>query len=816
MNSSHFAASSVKTLFVGVVALNQTAFVALTENQSDLSQKSHNSDDSAHLKVQFERMLKSIGAVGAATYHWNIADDTIEWTGDIDQVFGHVEPPSINTGRSYASLLDPDNFTSRFETVMRNKNNDSGSGVPFSIEYSIKPHGREHELSIWIEDIGRWYAGPDGRPAEVFGIIRQIDDRHERDQHLQFMGNCDPLTGMMNRGRLTEALGETIELAAVEEHSSAFLLVAINNLAVVNDAYGFDVADEVVSTIGRRLREVVRTGDVIGRYSGSKFGIILARAKKEELNIAAERFLTIARQRVIETERGPVWAMLSIGGLTLPYDKADANMTMSLAEEALSEAMRLPSDGFVAYQPSSGRESERKLNSRCAVEIVHSLKENNFRLAYQPVVHAKTKEIVFHEALLRMRCDNGDLVAAGHLVPIAEKLGLIRLIDRSVVFQVLTALRQFPTARIALNISGVTANDPRWFEKLTDILSENVDITDRLTIEITETVALHDVDQTIGFIQKLHSLGCKVAIDDFGAGFTSFRNLKELNVDKVKIDGSFCENLSHNIDNQYFVRTLIDLAQKFELEVVAEWVENEEDAALLTEWGADYLQGRLYGMAETDSPWGEPIHTSKEVCVVPSEILFQDDDEDQTTPSPDVAQNSQNRFGTVDDETAKQACPFDAGAFAETSPEQTAVSDVFVTVEAGANPSDEETIELKSETVSQPFQVQLPETAPLNEFPVASTQESVIEKSEPAPQQEDSMQSARKGEINIEQPVENAELPPAEVPLPVETPAEVQEATDETVAEKPTEDSDQEIDVMELEMQKLRDAIKQLDAISQA
>jgi len=610
-----------------IVALNQSVFVALPEQLSSTPCETQEAGSPATGdRPDLEQMARSLQAVGAATYCWNIETDEIVWHGDPGHVFANINPASYADGRAYASLLDPDNFTSRFETVMRNHHNDDGTGVAFSIEYSIKPFGRQQDHSIWVEDSGRWYAGPDGRPREVFGVVRQIDERHQQDQHLQFLGNCDPLTGMMNRGRLAEALGETIELARTEGHSSGFLIVSISNLAIVNDAYGFNVADDVIAKIGRRLREVVRTGDVIGRYSGSKFGIIMSRATKEDISIAAERFLTITRERVIETEMGPVWGLLSIGAVVLPRKGEDASITMAHAEEALTEATRMPTDAVVIYQPSEDIASERNLNSRCAVEIVHSLKENNFTLAYQPVVDAKTKEVVFHEALLRMKSDDGELIAAGNLIPISEKLGLIRLIDQLVAKKIMTTLRQFPEAKIAMNISGVTANDPRWFGKLTEILEDNKDVTDRLTVEMTETVMLEDIDQIVEFISKLHTLGCKVAIDDFGAGFTSFKNLQVLNVDEVKIDGSFCENLSENKDNQFFVRTLIDLSKRFNLKIVAEWVENETDARLLSSWGVDFLQGRLYGMAESQSPWGEPPVEEEEICVVPSEILLREGD----------------------------------------------------------------------------------------------------------------------------------------------------------------------------------------------
>ena len=328
---------------------------------------------------------------------------------------------------------------------------------------------------------------------EVFGTVRRIDERHMRDQHLSFLGNCDPLTGMINRGRMMEALGGAMSVAGRDGTECAFVIAAINNLSVVNDAYGFEVADEVIINMGRRLRQVVRTGDAIARYSGSKFGLILNSCTEDDLAIAAERFLSVARESVIETERGPVWALLSIGTLILPKHASDPNMAVARAEEALTEARKLPSDGYVVYKPSQQRSSERTLNAHSATEIVRCLREERFRLAFQPVVDATTGVPAFHEALLRMTDQAGEIVAAGHLIPIAEKLGLVRLIDRAVVQMTVAALHKYPDARLSFNISGTTATDPRWYPQIIEILASNRNVTDRLIVEITETVALGDL-----------------------------------------------------------------------------------------------------------------------------------------------------------------------------------------------------------------------------------------------------------------------------------------------------------------------------------
>ncbi len=556
------------------------------------------------------RIRRALEAANEAAYHWIVETDEIVWSANAAEVLG-CAPGVIATGRAYAAYLDADNVTSRYDTVMRSNVVDDGDGVQYQIEYLFRPEGRQARRAVWVEDHGRWYADTNGRPADVFGTVRRIDDRHQRDQQLSFIGNCDPVTGMMNRGRMAEALGEAISVAQRDGTACALLIAAINNLPVVNEAYGFEVADDVVIAAARRLRQVVRTGDAIARYSGSKFAIILNNCDADELPVAAERFLAVARESVIETERGPVWAMLSIGALSLPKHATDVNTAMARAEEALTEARRLPSDGYAIYTPSEQRMSQRILNARCATEIVRCLKEDRFRLAYQPIVDAGTGAPVMHEALLRMVDVGGELIEARHLIPVAEQLGLVRLIDRAVMQMSLAALNKYPDARISLNVSGTTATDPRWFGQIIDIMSPNRIVTGRLTVEITETVALGELAETRRFVEQLRDLGCSVAIDDFGAGFTSFRNLRALPVDILKLDGSFCQRLKENADNQYFVRSLIDLAHKFGLKAVAEWVENEDDAALLRQWGVDYMQGNHFGAATIDLPWQAKTNSSR-------------------------------------------------------------------------------------------------------------------------------------------------------------------------------------------------------------
>jgi EAL domain-containing protein (putative c-di-GMP-specific phosphodiesterase class I) len=145
--------------------------------------------------------------------------------------------------------------------------------------------------------------------------------------------------------------------------------------------------------------------------------------------------------------------------------------------------------------------------------------------------------------------------------------------------------------------------DPDWWASIESLMRGNPGVAERLVVEITETVEIQDVDDLKGFVARLKDFGSRIAIDDFGAGHTSFRNLRKLGVDIVKIDGAFVQNLAHSADDRAFVQTLIDLARRLQIKTVAEWVQDEESASLLRDWGCDYIQGRLIGLASAERPW---------------------------------------------------------------------------------------------------------------------------------------------------------------------------------------------------------------------
>src|SRR6185312_5921565 len=197
---------------------------------------------------------------------------------------------------------------------------------------------------------------------------------------------------------------------------------------------------------------------------------------------------------------------------------------------------------------------------------------------------------------------DGSILSNNEIVPAAERLGLIRLLDHRVLELVVENMAAAPNLNCSVNVSPESSADPEWLAGLTALLRAHGHVAERLIVELTETAAIHDVGDTRGFVTRLKDLGCRIAMDDFGAGYASFRNLRKLGVDIVKIDGAYIQNMIKSPDDRAFVHTLIDLARRLGLKTVAEWVQNEETAAALNALECDYLQGALIGLASQQRP----------------------------------------------------------------------------------------------------------------------------------------------------------------------------------------------------------------------
>lgn len=531
--------------------------------------------------------LALIGS-SACAYDWIVDGDAIAWLGDPVDLFDLDTDRPPATRDDIAALMRPGARLPLDKMVYAG----AGGRETFSGRYALRTKTGGY---VAIEDRGIVMRGADGRIERVVGTLAATqfgpDTQGER-------------TGHLDRAQMRDAIDAAIDWAASGGLDAALLMVSIDALGTINDSYGLDVADEVIAATTRRLAAALGAeGGALGRVGGNKVAILLLDCAREQIRAQASRLREAVQESMIATSSGPIAATVSMGALPLPSGAATSEVALMRAEDALSRAKRSGRSSLAIYDASPEREAARKHKADTGAQIIEALKADRFRLAYQPIVCARTGRIESYEALIRMLREDGSPVPAGDFIPAAEELGLVRDLDRRVLELASVALRRAPALKLGVNVSGMNVGDEMWMHTFATHLAGDRSLTSRLTIEVTETAALHDIDDGIRFVQYLRAAGCRVAIDDFGAGYTSFRNLQTLDLNCVKIDGSFVKGIASRPDNQAFVRTLVSLAKTFNLEVVAEWVGTKEEATLLRALGADKFQGWLFGAADMTPPW---------------------------------------------------------------------------------------------------------------------------------------------------------------------------------------------------------------------
>ncbi len=532
-------------------------------------------------------------AAGETAYYWDLASDRIVWAPNAPAILNVNDINLLRTGYGFETLISQGLSKSRRDTVLASNRKMDEQDALFSIQYALGKN--KYGNPLWLEDHGRWTTNDAGEPAIVKGVVRLICERYEKEQKLDFLSRHDQLTGQINRGELWAAISDAFILSSKSDHAYALLIVGINNLLMINDAFGFDTGDEVIAAIARRLRSQLRDTDIVGRFSSNKFGLLLSETSPAVMARTAERLLRSIRDEVIETSLGPVAVTVSIGGVMVPDQAENVSEAFGFALEALAKAKAKSYDLFVPFDPLEDKKEVRKRNRDIADELILALRQQRLVLALQPIVNSNTLKTEIHECLLRIKKPDGEIVSGGNYIPVAEKLGLIRLVDYRVLELAIDVARHHPELTLTINVSGLTATDNNWLDLLRSLTKGDLSLTNRLIIEITETAAIQDVEESCLFVKRVKELGCRVAMDDFGTGYNSFRNLQLLGIDMVKIDGSFVENMLENKDDQLFVKLLADLANAFNLEMVAECVGDEETIKMLRDMGVKYLQGYHLG-----------------------------------------------------------------------------------------------------------------------------------------------------------------------------------------------------------------------------
>ena len=460
--------------------------------------------------------------------------------------------------------------------------------------------------TVWVRAIHSLDIEASGKKV-CRGLLLDVTEQKHSEERIVYLAEHDSLTGLYNRHRFQQELVRSLDYAQRFSEEGALMFVDLDQFKYINDSLGHQAGDKYLCVIAERLASKLRKVDVLARLGGDEFGIILPNTNREN----AERVAGYLLNALAEQNNGfgeiesPVTA--SIGIVTFPMDDSVSGNLLAMADAAMYRVKENGRNGYHTYR--DGDQTLLKMQAKLQWEqrIRNALENDKFVLHFQPIFRLTGRAVVHYEVLLRMIDEDGSLIPPDAFLDVAERFGMIREIDQWVLRNALAAQAQSETAAaplsLAINLSGRHFGDPDVLQWVNKFLQETGANPSRIIFEITETAAVENLVQATSFISALHAMGCRLALDDFGVGFSSFHYLKHLPVDIIKLDGSFIRNLASDSFDRVFVKAMSDMAKGLNIQSVAEFVEDEDVISVLVALGVDMGQGYHLGRPRPDCPY---------------------------------------------------------------------------------------------------------------------------------------------------------------------------------------------------------------------
>ncbi len=440
--------------------------------------------------------------------------------------------------------------------------------------------------------------------GKIEGSLQDVTEQSKATEDLHFMANNDPLTKVFNRRGIEKVFANAM-LALAEGKPLTMAFLDLDRFKLINDLFGHSAGDEVLKQVCQRISSQLSGAQQMGRVGGDEFLILLPDTAVAEATAICRQVINCIGTLPYRVGDKAFQVRSSIGLIEVNPGTLIKN-AVSAADRACREAKAGKNEGLVVYEKNASVFCEREAELDLVTRLSSSTATDSLFLDMQPIMSLSAPhESLNFEVLLRMRDLDGSVIPAGRIIGAAENSGLIGMIDRWVLSTTLNWLDanfdELPNTRfVCMNLSGASLNDERFVQDAYAMLANHSRVAQRLCMEITESVALHDLENTRRFIDKVRSYGVKVALDDFGAGYTSFSYLKELPADLLKIDGNFIVNMNAHPANIAIVEAIISLARNLGMKTIAEWAEDNATVQTLVEIGVDYVQG--YAIARPQTP----------------------------------------------------------------------------------------------------------------------------------------------------------------------------------------------------------------------
>lgn len=430
----------------------------------------------------------------------------------------------------------------------------------------------------------------------VASLHREIEERKIAEERIRHLAQHDSLTGLPNRGLFESRLEEQILRAETSQDSLAVLFVDLDRFKHINDSLGHHEGDMLLRSLAERLRQAVGTQGTLARIGGDEFVIMLSDIKPRN---RIEQLIMRLQASLIPVFRVGVQEFRissSIGVAVYPEDGHTPQALIQHADAAMYRAKANGRNRFHFYNHRLDNEQSERVELENA--LFHALRHDEFELHYQPQVEIRSGRVVGVEALIRWHRPGHGMVSPANFIPLAEENGLITEIGSWVLERACAQLHEWQQAgldlRVSVNLSAPQLDDAQFCNKVARCLNRYELDPSQLELELTESIIMKHVDQTIRLLEQLDQMGVHLSVDDFGTGYSSLSYLKRFPLNKLKIDQSFVREICVDPDDATICRTIISMAENLNLTVIAEGVEEADQLAMLAEFGCHQYQGYLF------------------------------------------------------------------------------------------------------------------------------------------------------------------------------------------------------------------------------
>ena len=438
-----------------------------------------------------------------------------------------------------------------------------------------------------------------GNVTQISGTARDITDQKVFERELTFQAQHDSLTGLYNRNYFQTELERLVSRVARSASECALLYLDLDQFKYVNDTIGHAAGDRLLRECTQMLKTNLREGDLLARFGGDEFTVLLYNVDHEGTEHVAENIRLLFESYRFYDSGQTFNVTCSLGATLINANTTDADDALAQADLACHVAKNLGRNKIHVYDPEDKEKDGMAEDVGWATRVRDAIDKDLFSLWFQPIYSIADSKVYDYEVLLRMNTGDGNYILPGGFMPAAERFGLANNVDRWTVTRAIEHLSLLHEnnhfVRFSINLSGYAFEDKQLLPMISSILKDTKINPSALTFEITETAAIANMRAAMNFIGKLKDIGCQFALDDFGTGFCSFTYLKHLPVDKLKIDGSFVQGMATTYVDQAMVQSMNQIAHALGKETIAEFVENEPTLAILRDLGVDYAQGHYLG-----------------------------------------------------------------------------------------------------------------------------------------------------------------------------------------------------------------------------